>query len=901
MSNATLTPLALRCEYRRTPRGVGVASPRLSWKLASDERGQAQTGYRIVVRADVPACGPVLVWDSGWVTSGDHMGVGYAGAPLSSSMRYLWDVQVADAFGVASGTASSEFTTGIVHPDEWRARWIGRDPHTAPGLDVPEDHGRSLRCTHLPTPLQLRRTLRCAGRPLRAHVHATARGLYQLRVNGAAVGDDELTPGWTDYRFRIQYQTYDITRLLDEGENVLAATVADGWFSGYIGFDARHQAMHYGTDPQLLAQLVLDYPDGVRHVLVTDEQWREHPGATQYSDLLMGEQVDARQATTGWQYPGYDDSLWPPAKVLDTDTTTLTSTKDEPVRATQELPARDVRTRDGTTIIDFGQNFVGRVRLTVRGAECGQRVQIRHGELLDNDGELYTANLRSAEATDIYYAAGQPVEVFEPTFTTHGFRWIEVSGYPGELDPGDVIGIVLHSDTEFVGRFDCDHELVNQLQANIVWSQRGNLLSVPTDCPQRDERLGWLADAHIFAPTASLNADTAAFYARWLSDVMDAQDDDGAFPDIAPPVTEFLRREGAPAWGDAGVLIPWLLWRYYGDHRTLERCFGHMCAWVDHIRRHNPDLVWRHRRGNDYGDWLQVDAATPHEVVATAYFARSARTVAMTAGTLGCTDDAAHYHELADAVAQAFVTNFVDDDGRVHGDTQTVYLVAVAFDLLPRRLVRAAIERLGTLISNRGNRLTTGFIGVALLAPTLAAHGRSDLAYALLTQTEYPSWGYSIAGGATTIWERWDAWTEGRGAASAAMNSFNHYSLGSIGEWLYRGVAGIDQTDDSVAWSELVVAPCTEGKLSRAAADYDSARGLIRSAWQRGEDSLQLRLLVPPGAEAIVHLPSTEPAEVTENGTALASATGVRNIRAGDGELVCRVTSGQYAFSVPHG
>lgn len=897
MASGTVHPRSLRCEQRDRPQGVGSLRPRFSWRLRSEERGQEQRAYRIVVATASAVTGDDRSggdWDSGWVTDSEHVCVRYDGTPLRSSTRYRWTVRVRDTHGRESDTVSSWFDTGILHADEWEASWIGRDPYALAGVDVPSDRDRSLRCEHLSPPLQLRRTLHIDRPASTARIHVSARGLYRLHVNGTRVGADELTPGWTDYTHRIPYQTYDVTNLLLPGENVLAATVADGWWCGFVGMDARHQAQHYGTEPQLLAQLVIDREDGSREIIGTDAAWRERVGEIVYADLLMGQQTDARCATPGWTHPGYDDHDWQAARIVDTDIAALVATGDEPVRATEELAARSVTRRGDVQLVDVGQNMVGRVRLTVRGAERGRRIRLRHGEALDEDGGLYTENLRSAEATDVYYAAGHDIEVFEPFFTTHGFRWVEVGGYPGDLDAADVTGVVLHSDTEFVGEFDCDDPLVTQLHRNIVWGQRGNFVSVPTDCPQRDERLGWLADAHIFAPTACFNADTAAFYARWLTDVVSGQDTDGAFPDVAPRVC--LYREGAPAWGDAGVLLPWLLYRNYGDEDVLSRCFEPMRAWVDHVQRHNPDLIWRHRRGNDYGDWLQVDATTPREVVATAYFARSAHTVALAAAALGRTAAEEHYRALAEGIGTAFRAAFVGDDSTVTGETQTGYLLALAFGLLPDERVPAAVDHLVELLAKRGNRLTTGFLGVALLCPTLAEHGRTELAHALLTTTDYPSWGYSIVNGATTIWERWDGWTAERGFQSPAMNSFNHYSLGSVGEWLYSGVAGIDQQPDSVAWNRIRIRPSPGGSMTRAEASYDSVRGRVSSRWRRGDGTFVLDVEVPPGAVAEVHLPTDDPESVTETGRPVHDREGIARVEASERGVVCAVTSGRYEF-----
>jgi len=437
--------------------------------------------------------------------------------------------------------------------------------------------------------------------------------------------------------------------------------------------------------------------------------------------------------------------------------------------------------------------------------------------------------------------------------------------------------------------------VVNQLQSNITWGQRGNFVAVPTDCPQRDERLGWLADAQIFAPTATRNADVSAFFARWLRDVVDGQDGDGAFRDVAPVVT--LLREGAPAWGDAGVIIPWQLWRTYGDRRVLERSYDAMRAWVDHVRRHNPDLRWRHRTGNSYGDWLQVDVTTPRDVLATAYFARSTEIVAEAAQVLGRESDAARHRALHSAIRAAFIESYVGEDGTVEGGTQTAYLLALAFGLLPERLVPAAVEHLAADISKRGNRLTTGFVGVALLCPVLCEHGRADLAYALLHQEDFPSWGYSIRHGATTIWERWDGWTEHAGFQSATMNSFNHYSLGSVGDWLYGRVAGIDQTPGSVAYRELLLRPTPDERMSWARARQETVRGTVACGWSVVDGRFTVEVTVPPGSTAVLEIPTPEPDSVRESDAPAAGRPGVLGVAPNAAGVTLRLSSGRYTVS----
>jgi alpha-L-rhamnosidase len=890
-------PYGLQVEQRREPLGLGEPRPRLSWKLESDRRGAAQSAYRITAALcpddlDDPAR---LLWDSGKRESAEGLLVPWDGPSLQSATRYHWRVEVWDESGSPgitatgsppSGSAQSWFETGLLHRDDWTAVWIGRDPLTLPHVDPPGDEPGSPDGFAVP-PLHLRREFLAGERLVRARLYATAHGGYEPRLNGERVGDVELAPGWTEYHHRLQYQTFDVTGQIREGRNVLAAIVADGWWCGHVGFDARRAAQHYGDCPAFLAQLVLDYADGSRHVVATDAAWSEHPGAIQAADLLMGQHVDARYHVPGWDTPGAAEGYQPVA-LLDSPIGPLVAEPDEPIRVTRELSPIAVHERGiGRYIVDFGQNLVGRARLTIRHASAGRRIVLRHAETLA-DGELYVDNLRRAAATDSYTTGGADIEVFEPQFTFHGFRYLEVSHHPGDLSHADIVARVLHNDTPWTGHFECSDPMVNQLQSNITWGQRGNFLAVPTDCPQRDERLGWLADAQIFAPTASRNADVSAFFARWMRDVIDGQDADGAFRDVAPVMS--IRREGAPAWGDGGVIIPWHLWRAYGDERALRHSFEAMRAWVAHIHRHNPDLRWRRHTGNSYGDWLQVDVTTPRDLLATAYFARSTQIVAQAAEVLGYQDVAAEHAALYAAIRSAFVESYVDDDGTVEGGTQTGYLLALAFGLMPEALVPKAVEHLAADVEKRGNRLSTGFVGVALLCPVLSEHGRGDLAYALLHQQEYPSWGYSIRHGATTIWERWDGWTEHGGFQAATMNSFNHYSLGSVGDWLYGRVAGIDQTPASVAYRELLLRPLPGGRLTWARAQQETVRGQVACGWSITDGRITVTATVPPGCTAVLEIPTSDPRSV-------AHQPGVLEVVPSTAGVTLRLTSGSYTFS----
>jgi alpha-L-rhamnosidase len=898
-----LRPYGLTCEHRVNPLGIDEPSPRLSWRLADSRRGQRQSAYRLLLETDAGQ----IAFDSGVVESEESLDIVPLGATMLPATRYVWTVTVWDADGNEGRSSSSWFETGLMDPAGWgKAVWIEHDPATAPMVDPPALAAPLPdRLRGCPPARLLRKTFAARDRPVRARLYVSARGLYRISINGARIGDAELAPGWTDYRHRIQYQTYDVTDMLTTGDHVLGCLLSDGWWSGYVGFNQRRQGEHYGVRPQLIARLVLDYENGDRDVVITDTGWRETAGHILHSDLLMGEVHDARREPKGWDSAtDFDDRDWSFVRIADSDLTTLTGALDEPVRVIEDIvPVKTSQYPDGRLLFDMGQNLAGRVRLTIRGANPGTRIVMRHAETLGKDGELYVDNLRSAEATDVYTVAGRTEETFEPAFSVHGFRYVEIAGHQDV----SAVARVMHSDTPMTGEFACSAPEINQLWSNIRWGQRGNFVSVPTDCPQRDERLGWLADAQVFAPTACYNADVQAFFSRWLRDVVDGQSEHGAFPDVAPAVdrTE-VNREGAPGWGDAGVLIPWLLYRVYGDLRTLERCFPAMTRWVDWIADGNPDRIWRHRVGNHYGDWLQIDAETPRDVLATAYFAHSAATVAAAASVLGHTDQAHTYQELAAKISAAFSAEFVAADGTVKGDTQTGYLLALAFDLLPELAVQPVLDKLVAAIRRAGDRLTTGFLGVALLCPTLSRHGRDDVAFALLHQTEYPSWLYSVRQGATTIWERWDGFTEHAGFQAPAMNSFNHYALGSVGEFLYSRVGGIAQSDESSAFTDLVIAPLPSPHISSASARYESVRGPVTTSWSVGSDGFSLDVSMPPGARATVVLPlgrGADPAGARENGLPLGQAPGISLLETNDGPSIirCQVGSGSYRFTVPQG
>lgn len=932
-----LAPARLRCEYRIEPLGIQVAQPRLSWIVESDERRQRQTAYQVLVADSREALDRDVgaLWDSGRVETDDTATV-YAGRALGSRQACYWTVRVWDREGRPSGwSAAARWTMGLLSAGDWRARWIGHDAPYAPlagGAHAPARRsGRSaprpdvltlLRFAKRLVPRSLRwpvrkLVLRLARRlltrrfarfdpvlvpcpylrkpfaappPARATLYASALGIYEVHLNGRRVGDDYFVPGWTDYDRRVYYQTYDVTPLLHEGPNIIGAVVADGWYSGYVG--PHGERCHYGVQPRLLVQLEIVGADGSTTTVATDPTWKATTGPHLEADFLMGETYDARKELDGWSEPGYDDTAWSAVAVDARPAPRLEAMPHPPVRRLAELrPVRMSTPTPGRYVYDMGRNFAGWVRLRVRG-DAGTRVVLRFGERLNPDGTLYRTNLRHARATDTYVLRGAGDEAWEPRFTYHGFQYVELTGYPGTPDLETLTGIVAHSALLPAGEFRCSSELINTLHENIVWTQRANFVDIPTDCPRRDERLGWLGDAQVIARTALYNMDAASFFTKWLVDVADAQSVDGAYPDVAPRVRP--TQDGSPAWADAGVIVPWTLYWFTGDPRVIETHYERMKTWVEYVRAGNPDLLWTRRTANNNGEWLAVDTRTPRAVLATAYFAYSTALLAKMAAAIGRADDAARYDVLSHAIKRAFTEAFVAPDGRIDGDTQTGYVLALHFELVPQALRARVARRLVDAIERAGGHLTTGFFGTAYLAPVLTANGYLDVAYRLLLKETLPSWGYCIRHGATSVWERWDGWTEEKGFQDPLMNSFSHYAFGSIGEWLVAAVAGIET--DGPGFRRIVIRPRPGGGLGHARAHYESVNGRIAVAWRVEAGDFVLDVTIPANTRATLFVPTRDPDSLTEGGRSLRGATDIEAAGIEDGAVALKVGSGRYAF-----
>ncbi|MBT3296198.1 MAG: family 78 glycoside hydrolase catalytic domain [Verrucomicrobia bacterium] len=839
----------LRCEYLKDPLAIDAGQPRLSWEMDSDAPGAAQSAYRLIA-ADSKAAlksNHGNLWDSGKVESSQSMHVHYAGTPLASCQQVFWKVKLWDEQGRAGRwTKAATFTMGLLDQSEWQGEWIGNylgNTHTSP---------------------LLRKEFALRGKVTRALFHATACGIYHLTLNGKAVHDDLFAPGWTDFKKRRYYRCYDLTRQLQRGEqHCLGAELGDGWYREWYG-GWGNDKKRYGTNVTLLGQLRIEYEDGTIEIVPTDTSWQSILGPTTQSGFYNGESVDAQLEPKGWGRVGFDTKGWSAAvsRPAGGQDVPLQCYPAEPVRVTEELkPLKQWSVAPGKVIYDFGQNFAGRVRLHVKG-KAGTVVRLRFGEMVNLDDTLYIDNMRSAICTDTYVMKGATREVWEPKFTFHGFRYVEVTGCPVPPSLDNVTGVVIGSDTTRVGDFDCSSPMINQLYSNAVWTQRANFLEVPTDCPQRDERLGWTGDAQVFIRTAICNMDVAAFFTKWMNDLLDAQTPDGAFPNVAPDV---LDSKGGAAWGDAGVVCPWTLYQCYEDRDLLATMYPAMKRWVAYLRKTSNKLLCESTQC--FGDWLHIKANTPKPVIRTAHFAYATDITRKAAEVLGKKADAARYATLFADIKTVFNKAFVAKDGKIEGDTQTAYLMALKFGLLSPKRAEQAAKHLVADIRRKKMHSSTGFVGTGLIMSVLRDTGNLDVAYRLLENTTFPSWGYSVVNGATSIWERWNGWTKEDGPGDVNMNSYSHYAYGAVVEWMFDTIAGIDHRGSG--FQHFTLRPQPGGSLKHATATYRSPYGTIRSAWRKRGKQMRYEVTIPANTQATVMLPVKELAAVKLDGKSL--------------------------------
>lgn len=895
------TITAPTCEFRANPLGIDITRPRLSWQMQSDQPGARQTAYRILA-ASAPRLlkpGQADLWDSGQVASDQSVLVEYGGPRLQSRQRVHWQVSVWDETGVSAESEPAWFEMGLLKPADWRARWISATLTGGPRTNVPAPY--------------LRKAFSLPAKVKEARLYITALGLFECAINGKLVSDDLFTPGWTDYHKRVQYSVYDVTKLLQAEENAIGVILGDGWAAGHVGMGARQ---NYVDRPRLLAQLEVTLADGTTRRIVSDRTWKHQFGPLLENDLLMGEAYDARLEMPGWDKSDFDDTEWRRVQVFSNWPGQLVATNGPTVRRIEELkPVNDPVEKGNfihrSAIFDLGQNMVGRIRFQ-GSATAGSTVTLRFAEVLDADGKLYTANLRAARATDYYTFKGDKngkgVEVWEPKFTFHGFRYVEVVDYPGTVDQDTITGIVLHSEMAQTGDFACSEPLLNQLQHNILWGQKGNFVDVPTDCPQRDERLGWTGDIQVFARTAAFNMDVAGFMRKWAQDVADSQSAEGMIPAVVPLAIPLV--DGGPAWADAVVICPWTMYLCYGDRGILVDNYAVMAKFMDWLQAASPGHIRcapEFEGWPGFGDWLSINAATPRDFIGTAFLAYDASLMARIADVLGKAQDAQRYRQLFAEVKAAFAKRYLKggklaenpapasqrrqmmdgadaisrgnlkavDYGPISSEVfntdlftpnQTAYVLALHFDLLPESLRGQAVAELVADIERRDGHLSTGFVGAPYLPHVLSSNGRLDVAYQLLHQKSWPSWLYSVTQGATTIWERWDGYTEENGFQDAEMNSFNHYAYGSIGAWLYNTVAGIEIDPQQPGYKHTILRPQPGGGLTQARGSLQTRYGKLASSWEITDGKFDWTLTVPPNTTATVCLPGKPESSVRQNG-----------------------------------
>lgn len=850
MTDPDFRVVDVRFEHLPTALGIGVSSPRLSWRVETNSPGWMQRACELELLDDRGG----RLAGTGLIETTECVLVEWPFEPLAS--REVRQVRVrvwGERSDAGAWSEPAVVEAGLLSPDDWSAHFITPDWDEDASLPQP--------CPWLRNEFDLRAPVR------RARLYVTALGVYWAEINGRRVSEDLFAPGWTSYDHRLRYQTYDVTNLVQSGRNALGAVVGEGWFRGRLGYHMGRRNI-YGDRAGLIAQLEVEYEDGTRERIVSDESWRASLGPIISSELYDGETYDARLVLHGWSEVGFDDAGWTRCRLLDRGVDTFVAPTGPAVRATGEVPPVAIfQSPSGRTLVDFGQNLVGRVRIQVSGP-AGHTVTLRHAEVLEN-GELGVRPLRYAAATERYTLCGEGVEVWEPAFTFHGFRYAEVENWPGELTPEALHAVVLQSDLERTGWFECSNPLVNRLHENVVWSMRGNFVDVPTDCPQRDERLGWTGDIQVFAPTAAFLFDVDGFLQSWLADLTAEQAASaGIVPYFVPNVMD-PPPSPAAAWGDAAVVVPWVLYQRYGDTGMLAQQYDSMKTWVDLIARvAGPSRLWE--QGIQFGDWVDPkaaperpgDARTAPWVVATAYFARSAELLANAAAVLGRTDDALAYRNLADEVRRAFVHHYVTPAGRLLSDAPTAYALALEFALLPTPEARAAAgNRLAELVRGSGYHVTTGFVGTPLVCDALCDAGHHDTAYRLLLQTTCPSWLYPVTMGATTIWERWDSLLPDGTVNPGEMTSFNHYALGAVADWLHRVVAGL--APGAPGYRRITVRPHPGGGFTHASASHMTPYGLARCSWRTGDGAIALDVQAPPNTVVDVYLPGSEDTPIT--------------------------------------
>lgn len=867
----------LKCEFQENPLGIDREQPLLQWKIKDDRRGALQTGYQIIVSDsyDNIERGKGDVWDSGKIISDRSVHVIYEGPELQSGKTYHWRVRVWDKDGKASAWSDPAlWEMGLLNSNDWQAEWI------AGSSDEP---GRSV---------YMRNDFDLEGKEIiRARVYVSGLGNYVLYINGKRVGDDLLTPGWTDYPERLEYQVYDVKDLLTVGSNAAGAVLGNMWWSGGLGWQGGQK---YSEGPlKFICQLKVEFEDGSEKTFVTDKTWKWADSPIWEDHIYDGEKYDANKEIKGWNIAGFDDSAWADVEPAGYDGL-FVGPRAPAMKCHMEInPVALSEPVPGEYVWDLGQNMVGWAKIKINVPK-GDTVKLRFAELLHDDGTVAQENLRSAKATDMIVSNGEEI-VWEPKFTYHGFRYVQVSGLKNKPSQADLTGKVIYTDQPFIGDFESSNELINTINKNIIRGQKGNFYPAPTDCPQRDERLGWMGDAQIFAPTANFNMHLDRYWTKWMFDITDGQDEAGWVYDVNPHIV--VGGPSKPGWGDAVVVIPWMTYRYFGDTRILEENYEGMKAWVEYMRSKSENDIYTWKEGAEgsfgYGDWIAVEP-TPSKPIGTAYYCYSAKLLGKMAEVLGKTDDAGHYAALAEKIASAYQREYWDTDSLNYpGGTQTASLLPLAFGIVPGDLVPTVVQNLVENVKERDVHPTTGFLGTGFILPMLSKYDYHDLAYEMINKTDYPSWGYMVTQGATTIWELWNSDTE----PPDRMNSRNHFALGCIGEWMWNTLAGINICDEKPGFKRIIIKPEPAGDLKWVKAKYETNYGGVSVDWKAEDGSFTMNLTVPPNSDALVILPGiNENSVVKENGVVIDGQNIEGLSRNEDGSLL--VSAGHYLFTV---
>jgi alpha-L-rhamnosidase len=882
-TSAQVTVANLLCENLTNPFGLDIKQPRFSWQLVSDKRNVMQAAYEIKV-----TLGKSTIWNSGKTTSDQSVFIAYGGTALQPDKKYSWQVRVWDNEGKASAwSEAASFQTAFFSPADWKAKWIEAG-FIEDSINRPAQYFRK----HFSVTKKI----------VSATAYISAHGMYEAQINGKRVGDAYLAPGWTSYNKRLQYQAYDVTALLNNGNNAIGTIIGNGWYRGFLAWGDNKNI--YGRKLGLLFQLNIQYSDGSTAVIGSDETWKSSTGSIRFAEIYHGETIDAREEKQGWSTASFNDAGWSGVTVQNYSNDNLLATYNEPIKKHETFkPVKIFKTPAGEQVIDFGQNLVGWVVVKANG-NAGNKITIQHAEVLDRKGNFYIENLRAAKATATYILKGGGEESFEPHFTFYGFRYIKVTGVDGELKPENFTAVALYSAMKPTGSFTSSNALINQLQHNIQWGQKGNFLDVPTDCPQRDERLGWTGDAQAFSRTAAFNFGVNNFFAKWLRDVEADQYASGSVPFVIPNVLG-TNSGGSAGWADAATIIPWNMWLAYGDKKILENQYNSMKAWIGFMEKNSTDNLWN--KGFHFGDWLFYrpfddndgrSAVTDKYLIAQCFFAHSTQLVINAARVLNKKEDEEQYSQLLKKIKEAFLKEYVTPGGRLVSSTQTAYVLTLNFDMLPEAMRPSVAEKLVQNIKNYGTHLTTGFLGTPYLCHVLSRFGNTDLAYELLLQESYPSWLYPVKMGATTIWERWNGIRPDSTFEPASMNSFNHYAYGAIGDWMYRVVTGIDTDEDNPGYKKIVIKPHTGKGLTHAAASLQTYYGTVSSSWKKENDELMLDVEIPPNTTATIYVPAENGSLITESGKLLGDVKEIEIKGAEPRYVILKIGSGKYHFEV---